>query len=291
MNLISIVLPAYNEEQTIGQEIDGLERVLKDNRINYEFIVVDDGSIDATARIVKEKKVRLVQHRTNRGVGAARKTGILEAKGEIIVTTDADGTYPQQDIPAMIGLINEYDMVVGARVGKNVDISFIRWLAKYLIRKLACYLCNSQIPDLNSGLRVFKKAVAVKYFYLLPNGHSWESTITLAFLCNGHAVKYLPIEYYKRKGGKSSFHPVYDTYNYISLVIRTIMYFNPLRIFMPTSFILFIMGLTKLIYDFINFNNKVGVFSVMIIIIAVLIAFLGLLADLMVVLSRKNNGQ
>src|SRR5437773_10866088 len=136
-------------------------------------------------------------------------------------------------------------MVIVARRVEKGTFFFIRKPAKFFIRKVASYLSGVSIPDLNSGLRVIKKTVALKYFYLLPNTHSWESTITLAFLCNHQKVKFVPIDYFKRSGGVSSFHPVKDTYNYISLMIRTIMYFNPLRMFLPLSFFIFIVGATK----------------------------------------------
>ncbi|MDO8734985.1 MAG: glycosyltransferase family 2 protein, partial [Elusimicrobiota bacterium] len=197
-------------------------------------------------------------------------------------------TYPNQDIPKLLEFIGEYDMVIGARIGKNVaKDSIIRRILKYLIRKLACYMSRTNIPDLNSGLRVIRKEVALKYFYLLPDSHSWESTITLAFLCNGHPVKFVPVDYYKRKG-KSTFHPINDTYNYISLTIRTIMYFNPLRIFLPISFILFSLGILKLLHEFfILKQNHIGGLVIALVLSSLLIVVLGLIADLIVVLHRK----
>ena len=142
------------------------------------------------------------------------------------------------------------------------------------------------IPDLNSGLRVFRKSVALKYFYLLPDTHSWESTITLAFLCNHQKVKYIPISYFKRSGGVSSFHPIKDTYNYISLIIRTIMYFNPLRVFLPLSFFIFLIGFAKGVYDFIRLGS-IGAMDAVMVLTSLMILVAGLLADLLVVLHRK----
>jgi len=208
---VSIIIPAHNEEAALGSDIDLIRKTMKEANIDYELIVIDDGSTDKTAEIAKQKEAILVQHKVNKGVGAARKTGILNAKSNIVVTTDADATYPNQDIPKLLEFINEYDMVIGARIGKNaIKESIVRRIPKFLIRKLASYMSRTNIPDLNSGLRVIRKDVALKYFYLLPDSHSWESTITLAFLCNGQQVKFVPIDYYKRKG-KSTFHPINDT--------------------------------------------------------------------------------
>src|SRR5258706_441233 len=139
-------------------------------------------------------------------------------------------------------------------VAEKGTMFILRRPVKFLIRRLASYMAGYPIPDLNSGLRIIRKSVALKYFYLLPNTHSWESTITLAFLCNHQKVKYIPIDYFKRSGGTSSFHPVKDTYNYISLIIRTIMYFNPLRIFLPLFLFILLPGLIKSIIDFIHFK-------------------------------------
>ncbi|MBI2118077.1 MAG: glycosyltransferase family 2 protein [Elusimicrobia bacterium] len=287
-NSISVILPAYNEAGSIEEEIVQIQKVLKESKIPYEFIVVDDGSTDETSKIAQNKGVKVVRHLKNRGVGAARKTGILSAQNEIILTTDADGTYPQQPMPNLLQLLinNNFDMVVGARVKEKGTHYWLRLPAKFLIRKLASYLCKEKIPDLNSGLRVFKKSVALKYFYLLPDSHSWESTITLAFLCNHQRVYFYPIDYFRRSGGKSSFHPIKDTYNYFSLVIRTVMYFNPLRIFLPLFVFVLLSGCTKTIYDWLIYQN-IGGFDVMLILSSLIILLTGLLADLMVVLHRK----
>ena len=283
---VSVVIPAYNEEAGILHEIRAIHDTFRSSGRPYEIIVVDDGSKDRTGELVeKEGSTKLIRHPTNRGVGAARKSGIWNSQYDIIVTTDGDGTYPNDRMPELVDALDRYDMVVGARTGKKVVVSWVRWPAKWFIRRLACYLTRSYIPDLNSGLRAFRKRMALQYFYLLPDSHSWEATITLAYLCHHRTVLFIPIDYYKRKG-KSSFHPICDTYNYISLVIRTIMYFNPTRIFIPLSFSLGILGFGKMIFDYM-FYGHIGGFDVILVTSALLILCMGLLADLMVVLHRK----
>lgn len=287
--LLSVILPAYNEEDCILQTIDDVSKYLTEQGITFEIIVVDDGSTDRTGELARQRNVRYVAHRKNYGVGAARKTGILNAKGMYVATTDVDGTYPNDQMGVLFKhlLENNCDMVVGARIGKNVVRELPhRWLPKFFIRKLASYMSQHSIPDLNSGLRVFRKEVALKYIYLLPDSHSWESTITLAFLCNKQYVKFLPIDYFARKGGKSSFAPIKDTYNYISLVIRTVMYFSPLRVFIPLSFLTIAIAIIKMIYDW-NVYQKIGSLDAILFLSGILMILVGLIADLIVVSSRK----
>ena len=282
---VTVIIPTFNEERTIAEDIDVIVKAMEKSDYQYEIIVVDDGSADKTAQIIKAKKeVKLIQHSYNRGVGAARKTGILKARGEIIVMTDGDGTYPNQDIPKLLNYIKNYDMVVGARVGKNVTWPLIRRPARWFIRKLASYLIATKIPDLNSGLRAFKKDLARKFFAILPDGHSWVSTITLAFLANGYTIKYVPIDYYKRKG-KSTIHPVKDTYNFILLVVRTVMYFNPLRIFLPLTGIVLSIAIVRTVYD-ATALHRIKESDIMLFLTGLIIGMLGLLADLMVRLQN-----
>ena len=285
-----MVLPAYNEEEALGPEIDKIRKVLDEAKIQYEIIVVNDGSTDRTAEVAKSKNVRIVSHKKNRGNGAARKSGLLSATYDLVLNTDADGTYPAEQIPDMIRIMEEEnsDMVVGARIKESGTVSWIRLPAKLFIRKLASYLSKVKIPDLNSGLRIYRKSEVLKYFHMLPDSHSWVSTIILAFLCNNHRVDFVPVDYFPRSGGKSSFHPIKDTYNYLSLVIRTVMYFNPLRIFLPLTAMVFFIGSVKIIYDWI-FYRFIGGVDVTLMLSGLLILVAGLLADLIVTVHRKTD--
>jgi len=282
---VSIVIPVYNEEGAIGDDLDTIIATMKRSGYTYELIVVDDGSTDRTADIARAKGVKMIQHPINRGTGAARRTGILQARGEIIVMTDGDGTYPNQDIPHLLEYLPAFDQVVGARTSEQGSFRFLRAPTKWFIRKLACYLTGMDIPDLNSGLRAFKREVMLKFLYLIPDGFSCVSTMTLAFLCNGYTNKYVPIDYYKRIG-RSKFHPINDTYNYVLTVIRMVMYFNPLKVFLPSSFVLFLLGAAKTIYD--NFVNlRIRESDVIMIVVSIVIGMMGLLADLIVVQHKR----
>lgn len=284
---ISIIIPAYNEEATIGQVLDDTLTTMERSGYAYEIIVVDDGSDDGTAEIVRARpQVRLIQHPHNRGVGAARTTGMRAAQGEIVVMTDGDGTYPVQDIPRLLAKMEQYDMVIGARKREMGTAKWLRSPAKLFIRWLASYLTGTKIPDLNSGLRAFRKDVAKRYYHMLPAGHSWVSTLTMAFLCDGYTVAYEPIEYYARKG-RSTFHPLKDTYNYLVTVIRSTTYFNPLKVFLPLSIALVLLGVIKTAFD-LALLDRIKDSDVTIIVIGCMVGVLGLLADLIVLQNKRE---
>ncbi|MBM2825993.1 MAG: glycosyl transferase family 2 [Dehalococcoidia bacterium] len=289
LGLVSVVIPVYNEEEAIGHDLDVITKAMDISGIYYEVIVVDDGSGDRTSQIVESRKeVKLVRHDRNLGTGAALKTGIRHAKGDIVVMTDGDGTYPNHEIPALLSYMGEYDMVIGARKRERGTVPWLRTPAKAFIRTLASYMTGVKIPDLNSGLRCFRKDVAEKFFPILPQGHSWVSTITLAFLSSGYQVKFLPIDYYERKGGKSSFHPVKDTLSYLGLVARTVMYFNPLKILGPLSLALLTIGGAKLIRDVMVYNFHVPGSTIMIVLTGIQVLALGLIADLIVKRTSRD---
>jgi len=284
--MISIIIPACNEESVIGRVLDEIRRVMDGTKIDYEIIVVDDGSTDKTSCIVKDKKVTLIRHQYNRGYGASLKTGIKSAKGELILITDADGTYPGKDIPKLLKYAEEYDMVVGARIGEDVNISWHRKPGKFILSKLADYLSGVRIPDLNSGFRVFKKNVALEFFHLFPAGFSFTTTITLACLSDDYTVKYVPINYYKREG-KSKISPFKDGFDLILLIIRTIVYFNPLKVFIPASILLFLIAVFVAIYSIAIMGKFMDITVLIITMTSIQTAFIGLLADLIIKRSDR----
>ena len=275
----SIVIPAYNEEKSIRNTIDKIKSFATNDV--YEIIIVDDGSTDGTCLLISADEVKLIRHSQNRGYGAALKTGISKAQSECIVITDADGTYPNECIPELVEMCEKgnFDMVVGARVGKNVKIPLIRRPAKWLITKLASYLTGTKIPDLNSGLRVMKKEVVQKYLNILPDGFSFTSTITLAMLTNGYRVKYVPIDYFERKG-KSKIRPIHDTLNFIQLIIRTVLYFNPLKVFLPLSLFLVLLAFLVLLGSWVFTGKAMDVTFGVILMTSVMVMMIGMLADL-----------
>ena len=251
---LSIVIPAFNEEAGLERVVRGIDASLRQTSRSFEIIVVDDGSTDDTALVARGLGVRLLTHPVNRGYGAALKTGIRAAEGERIVICDGDGTYPAESIPLLIHTADSCDMAVAARTGPQVAIGPFRRLAKAILRRLAVYLSESQIPDLNSGLRIFRRDAALGYFPILPSGFSFTTTITLAMLCSGGRVAWVPINYAKRTG-RSKIRPLRDTMNFLILIMRTIIYFNPLRVFLPVSLAAGLLFVASLVYDLFILRN------------------------------------
>lgn len=278
LGLITVIIPAYNEENAIVETIHDVRKTMADSPYDYELIIVDDGSEDHTGELARLEGARVVNHEMNRGYGASLKDGIRSAKGDWIVITDADGTYPNDRIPDLLKYAGDNEMVVGARNGSAAKIPLIRRPMKWLLSKLANYLAETRIPDYNSGLRVFRKDVAERFFRILPSGFSFTTTITLASLSQGYRVKYVPIAYYKRTG-KSKIKPIRDTYNFFMLIIRTVLYFNPLRVFMPVGFTLLLLGLAKMTHEIITAGGLAET-SVLLILAAFQTVALGLLADM-----------
>ncbi len=244
---ISVVIPAYNEEGAIAETIKEVRSVLDASDYEYELLIVDDGSEDRTVELAEAEGAKVIVQPENRGYGASLKTGIRHARNDIIVITDADATYPNDRIPDLVDQLEGYDMVVGARVGENVAIPMVRRPAKWVLGKIASYLAGRHIPDLNSGLRVMRKPLVRRFVHLLPSGFSFTTTITLAALCSDSLVKYVPIDYHARVG-QSKIRPGH-AFDFLLLIIRTIVYFNPLKIFLPAGAVLFLLGLAKFSYD------------------------------------------
>lgn len=286
MRGVSIVIPAVNEEEVIGAVLDEIRAVMAGSGLDYEVIVVDDGSTDATARIARERKVLVVQHAFNKGYGAALKTGIRRARYDVVVITDADGTYPAQAIPELARDCDEYDMVVGARLGRQTYIPLVRRPAKWCLAQLANYLTGTHIPDLNSGLRAMKRDVVMSFFGLLPSGFSFTMTITLALLTNDFNVKYVPISY-RQRVGRSKIRPFHDTMNFVSLIVRTVLFFDPLRVFLPVGGFLGLLSLVKIGYDLINYKLfHIAGSTIVIVMTTFQTIVLGFIADL-IVAQRK----
>ena len=280
----SVVIPAFNEERGIVPTLRELRAVL--NGLEYELLVVDDGSRDRTAELARAEGVTVVQQPVNRGYGAALKTGIRRAKHDVIVITDADGTYPASAIPGLVAGCETYEMVVGARVGANVAIPLARRPAKWVLGKLASYLAGRAIPDLNSGLRAMRRELVARYEHLLPSGFSFTTTITLSALCRDHLVRFDAIDYRAREG-ESKIRPRH-AYDFFLLILRTIVYFNPLKIFLPVGAAFFLAGLAKFAYDVTRENlSESAIFAF---ITGFLVWGLGLLSDqLSRIASRGGN--
>ncbi len=248
----TVVIPCLDERLALEETLASLRAALAGAE-PYELIFVNDGSTDGTGEMLdieaaRDPALRVVHHAENRGYGAALKSGIRRARAPWIVITDADGTYPNERIPEMVAAMDEADMVVGERTGPAVTYSPIRKLPKWFLLRYVSYLAGRRIRDMNSGLRVFRKDLAERYWNLLPDGFSFTTTITLALLTNGYEVTFLPIDYAARVG-KSKIRPIRDTLGFTQLILRTGMYFAPLKVLLPLALLLGLACLGTLAYD------------------------------------------
>lgn len=244
---VTVVIPAYNEGAHVAEQVRAVQATMAKTDWPFEIIVVDDGSKDNTAAEADSTGARVLRRNRNRGYGAALKLGIQRAQYPWILITDADGTYPVESIPALLALAEHNEMVVGARVGESVHIPLARRPAKWFLTRLSSYLAGQRLPDINSGLRLMRRSLVQRYEGLLPDGFSFTTTITLSAACNGHAVEYVPINYHARLG-ESKIRPRH-AYDFTLLILRTIVFFNPLKVFIPIGAILLISALVKFIYD------------------------------------------
>lgn len=277
--MFSIVIPAYNEGSVIAITVFDIQKVLTLNNIEgAEIIVIDDGSTDRTADMSAKSGAITITHPHNIGYGRSLKDGILAAKHDTIIITDADGTYPLEMIPV---LYNEYqkgfDMVVGARQGENYDESFKKKWLRLVLKKLVEYTAGRKIPDINSGLRIFSKKATLPYFSKLCDTFSFTTSLTLAYMMNGKYVQYIPIDYKKREG-KTKVRLFRDSMRTLQFIIEAILFYNPIKIFIVFSGGLIIFALINFILSFIfqrPFTFYLGLGSVL---LSILMFGLGLIS-------------
>ncbi len=279
---VSIVLPVHNEAGHVLEEIRRIRAALEGSPYTFEIIVVDDGSTDESGRLLEGVGgIRLIRLPHNRGSGTARRIGTRSARGRVVVWTDVDMTYPNDQIPSLVKELEGHDQVVGARKSEEGTAKVFRVPAKWLIRRLASYLAATPIPDLNSGFRAFRASVAKQYLSQLPTGFSCVTTITMTFLMNGYTVKYIPIDYAPR-AGRSKFHWWRDTRQYLTQVVRLIMSYDPLRIFVPVGLVLAFLAGGKLAFDLITNPFRISQNTLLLFFAALQTFAVGLLADLVV---------
>lgn len=293
---VTVVLPCYNEQDHVQAEIDRTVAALAASPYSWEILAIDDKSTDGTLAVLqaaaaREPRIRVLAFPRNGGSGTARRIGTREARGRIVVWTDADMTYPNDRIPEFVQYLHDHphtDQVVGARTSEQGTHKFLRVPAKWVIRKVAEVLAGTKIPDLNSGLRAFRREVSLPYLRLLPPGFSCVTTITLSFLSNQHEVDYIPIDYAQR-AGSSKFHFVKDAYRYILQVLRMVMYFNPIKVLMPLALWLLVIAVVKAVVDLVRLPLAIATSTLLLFVAGLLIAAIALLADL-IVRSRPDSG-
>ncbi len=284
---ISVVIPVFNEAGTVASTLNSISQILIANAISHEIIAVNDGSNDQGGVILNNLTIpnlRVIHHPENRGYGSALKTGIKAAQHPWILITDSDGTYPIDRIPDLVVHLDTYDMVVASREknhDQKVHDTLARKIGRGLIRWFASYVTGHEIKDINSGMRIFKKEDAERFWHLFPDGFSFTSTITVASHNHGNSIKYIPIDYYKRVGN-SSIKPAKDFVGFISLITRLSIYYKPLRVFVPISIGLFVVAFGVLFGSWYFLGRIMDATFAIIIIASLQTLFFGLITEMIV---------
>jgi glycosyltransferase involved in cell wall biosynthesis len=273
MPTLDIIIPAYNEEENIGLLIKGIQQALTNN--NFRIFVVDDASEDKTAKIAWDAGAEVIRLPYHLGNGASIKAGLRNSQADVVVLMDADGQHRPEEIPRLLSEIDKFDMLIGAR---SFSCLTLRNFANIIYNAFASYVTQFEIKDLTSGFRAIKRESAQKFIYLLPNGFSYPTTLTLAFLKAGRTIKYIPISCHGRVSGKSKIRLLRDGARFFLIITKVATLFSPLRVFLPVSLFFFISGLTYYLYTYLT-QHRFTNMAVFLLTTAVLIFMLGLVSE------------
>ncbi len=286
---LSVIIPVYNEKENIENFLSEVIEFCRGFSFPHEIIVVNDGSTDGTAEVLEKfnrDNVRIISHKHNIGNGGAVKTGIRNAKGEYVVMIDGDGQHYPADIGRILEKLEEgYHLVVGAR-DKDSQASFFRALGNYVYNKLASYVADFEIKDLTSGLRGAKREIILKFVYMFPNGFSYPSTSTLAFLKAGYSLCYIPIKTRKRKG-KSKIKLVRDGLKFFSIIAKITTLFSPMKIFFPVSLMLFFAAIAHFLYRYLV-SGRYTLFTGILVLASIFTLLMGLISEQVSTLYYKD---
>ena len=276
---ISVIIPTLNEGVVIGNVVSQIHTVLDGLDGGHEILVIDDGSNDDTARNAHAAGAVVIQHPYNIGNGASIKTGIRHAHGRIIVTIDGDGQHDPNDIPRLVNQIGTYDMVVGSRNNES-DTAAYRDAGNMIFNALATYVSERKIEDLTSGFRAIKARIARQFLYLLPNRFSSSTTITLSLVRAGYSLKYESIKAARRHGQtKSKIKPLQDGLKFLMIILKIAVFYAPLKIFVPLSLIIFLIGISYGLMRIFVLNAPYGQTSALLMSTAVLTFLVGLVSE------------
>lgn len=270
---LSIIIPAKNEAVSIGGLVSEIRRMYED----AEILVVDDGSDDDTASRAEQSGATVIGHPVSLGNGAAVKAGARAASGDILVMMDGDGQHKPEDIPSLIAKLDEgFDMAIGARdSGSHAGVG--RLFANGLYNVFASLISGHRILDLTSGFRASRADYFKKFLYLLPNGFSYPTSITMAFLRSGFPVTFVPIKALERSG-KSHIRPIRDGVRFLAIIFRIATLYAPLKVFLPISGIFFVSGLGYYAYTFFTAGRFTNM-SMLILSAAVIVFLIGLISE------------
>lgn len=268
---VSIVIPAYNEEAVIGSVVLGL----KDQAGWREIVVVDDASTDGTAAAAERAGARVIRHPYNKGNGAAVKTGIRDALGDVVLLMDADGQHDPKDAPRVAEPIGVYDMAIGTRSPR--DQSATRAFGNAVFNALASWLSDRPIPDLTSGFRAARRSLLLEILHLLPNRFSYPTTSCLAFLKAGHNVTFVPVAARARVGA-SKLEPLRDGVRFLLIILKIVTLYSPLKVFFPVAASSFVLGVAYGIWNVVQ-HGKIPMGSALLIQLAIVVFLFGLVSE------------
>lgn len=272
---VTVVVPAFNEEKTIGSVVHGVNLSVP----HATVLVIDDGSTDATAREAERAGAVVLSHPLNKGNGACLKTALRDIKGGLVAVIDADGQHDPADLPKLLNRLDEYDLVVGSRTFSRESGSYLRNLGNVILKGLASFLAEREIPDLTSGFRVFKHETGVKFIHIYPNGYSFPSTSTLSFIMSGYNVDFMPVDVQKRKADtQSKLRPFSDGFKFLMFILRIITLANPNKIFFPTGLVMLLMGIVITVRNLLMFH-QFSSGAVLFLAVGMNIIFFGLILD------------
>jgi len=273
---LTFVLPAHNEAGRVGEVVQEVHRRYP----SAEVLVVDDASTDATAQEAEAAGATVIRHPYNKGNGAAVKSGLRRARGRVVVMMDADGQHDPADIPRLLEPLGEYDLVVGAR-NPTTQASWLRRLGNWCFNVLATYVTGRPIPDLTSGFRAARREPLVEFLHLLPNGYSYPTTTTLAFLKAGYSVAFVPIQSGRRHGGKSGVRLLRDGSRFVLIILRMVTLFTPLKVFFPSSVALFLLSCLSTAYSIFLAEHRLHIpnSAVLLFTMSIIVFLIGLVSE------------
>ncbi len=278
LTALTVVIPAYNEQQSVGLVITDLMQTLKGQSIDFEILVVDDGSDDNTAIVSEKAGATVLSVPANMGYGLSLRRGILAAKHEHILICDADGTYPAQSATKLLELASHFDMVVGQRTGQYFKSNGFKSSMRWGLRIFSSFVVGRPVPDVNSGFRIFRKAQVLKYFRILSSGFSFTTGLTLAMMSDGLAVYFLPISY-GRRSGKSKIKTVRDSLRILQVLVQAVVRHNPLKLFLLPVIALSVSGVSALVVAIVWWNTLWLLISAVLLTGSITVFALGLVAE------------